>query len=314
MPYSVTVMFGVAIGVVNRMREGTIMKKFRRLAAGIVAAGMALAVLPVSAAQADDEYDLSHPITISNVQVTNITDTTADVSFDYEFDAAKFEKDTGRKAKEDIKGFCFVVAVDKILTMIPGERFYDPVGALGRYPYEEDLEYCERFVGDEVITPEQTEKIFGLHTEGLYAQGTDEELREATLERYGFRFSVKGDKDELKARDNVTIHMHDLQPNMWYGNKNVPQKNEENYIYPMSTGSFPLPEGGQNRWFLFREKLKEVAQPGPFSYTQQYNDTCWDYEKKWVGILYPRDKVCIEQKPRAANQRGYESAIRRSPP
>lgn len=49
--------------------------------------------------------------------------------------------------------------------MIPGERFYDPVGALGRYPYEEDLEYCERFVGDEVITPEQTEKIFGLHTE-----------------------------------------------------------------------------------------------------------------------------------------------------
>ena len=124
----------------------------------------------------------------------------------------------------------------------------------------------------------------------------------------------KADIDELKARDNVTIHMHDLQPNMWYGNKNVPQKNEENYIYPMSTGSFPLPEGGQNRWFLFREKLKEVAQPGPFSYTQQYNDTCWDYEKKWVGILYPRDKVCIEQKPRAANQRGYESAIRRSPP
>lgn len=172
--------------------------------------------------------------------------------------------------------------------MIPGERFYDPVGALGRYPYEEDLEYCERFVGDEVITPEQTEKIFGLHTEGLYAQGTDEELREATLERYGFRFSVKGDKDELKARDNVTIHMHDLQPNMWYGNKNVPQKNEENYIYPMSTGSFPLPEGGQNRWFLFREKLKEVAQPGPFSYTQQYNDTCWDYEKKMGGHPVPK--------------------------
>ena len=115
-------MFGVAIGVVNRMREGTIMKKFRRLAAGIVAAGMALAVLPVSAAQADDEYDWSHPITISNVQVTAVTDTTADVIFDYEFDAAKFAKITGSQA--EITQVCFIVSADKVLTMTPNERFY----------------------------------------------------------------------------------------------------------------------------------------------------------------------------------------------
>lgn len=44
--------FGVGCAV----REGTSMKRFKKLAAGMVAAGMALAMLPVAAAQADDYF------------------------------------------------------------------------------------------------------------------------------------------------------------------------------------------------------------------------------------------------------------------
>lgn len=45
-------MCGVASGLVGHAREGTSMKRFKKLAAGMVAAGMALAMLPVAAAQA----------------------------------------------------------------------------------------------------------------------------------------------------------------------------------------------------------------------------------------------------------------------
>lgn len=246
------------------------MKKFRRFAAGIVAAGMALAALPVSAAQAEDEYDWSHPITISNVQVTAVTDTTADVIFDYEFDAAKFAKITGSQA--EITQVCFIVSVDKVLTMTPNERFYQQSWASGRMPYEDDFELCANMTGDDAVTSEQENKFYSLRNENLTATMGKQEYPEATMSMYSFMRSNNLKGSELKARGRESVHLKGLQPNMWYGNKNVPQKNDDNGIYPMSAG--PLA-----RWLLFREKLKEVAQPGDFDYATKYDGTCWSWDE-----------------------------------
>ncbi|RYQ10972.1 internalin [Bifidobacterium pseudolongum subsp. globosum] len=242
------------------------MKRFKKLAAGMVAAGMALAMLPVAAAQADEEYDWSNPITISDVQVADVTDMTADVTFKYTFDEARFKK---FQPDAKITRVCFIVNVDKILTMTPEQRFYEPMWA-AREVWDDDPGLCTDMVGDDVVTPEQEQEFYSLKAVPLSTRLGSKDYREATLSMYSFR---RGDilaGNELKKAGTVSVRLKGLQPNMWYGNKNVPQKNEENYIYPMSTG--PLA-----RWLLFREKLKEVAQPGAFDQVMEYeyDGTCW---------------------------------------
>ncbi|RYQ10969.1 internalin [Bifidobacterium pseudolongum subsp. globosum] len=241
------------------------MRVFKRFAAGMVAAGMALAMLPVAAAQADDGYDWSHPITISDVQVTAVTDTTADVTFKYAFDEAKFKK---LLPDAKITRVCFIVNVDKILTMKPEQRFYESSWATGRDPYDDDPKLCADMVGDDVATPEQEQEFYSLKTVPLTMTMGNKAYTEATLTAYSF---LRGDSltgNELKKAGTASVHLKGLQPNMWYGNKNVPQKNEDEYIYPMSSGSLA-------RWLLFREKLREIAQPGAFDQVMEYDDTCW---------------------------------------
>lgn len=246
------------------------MKRFKKLAAGMVAAGMALAMLPVAAAQADDDYDWSNPITISDVQVADVTDTTADVTFKYTFDEGKFKK---LLPDAKITRVCFIVNVDKILTMKPEQRFYKPAWATGREVWDDDPGLCTDMVGDDVVTPEQEQEFYSLKTVPLSTTLGDKDYREATLSMYSFRRGDILTGNELKKAGTASVSLKGLQPNMWYGNKNVPQKNEENYIYPMSTGSLA-------RWLLFREKLKEVAQPGAFDQVMEYDDTCWTSDGK----------------------------------
>lgn len=106
------------------------MKRLKGLAAGIVAATMTMAALPVAAAQADDypwvaqvgDPVAGNPVEISNVAVTNITDTTADVTFDYTLNSRKLwhyseKTDTSgghpvvHANKSSIDRICFVVDV-----------------------------------------------------------------------------------------------------------------------------------------------------------------------------------------------------------
>ena len=63
----ITGMCEVVTGMAGHMREGTIMKRFKKLAAGVLAAGMALAMLPMAAAQAAEARTLTIETKVTDV-------------------------------------------------------------------------------------------------------------------------------------------------------------------------------------------------------------------------------------------------------
>ncbi|WP_242357217.1 hypothetical protein [Bifidobacterium pseudolongum] len=180
------------------------MKRFKKLAAGMVAAGMALAVLPVAAAQADDDYGYdegwSNPITISDVQVADVTDATADVTFKYTLDEAKFKELPASDIK--ITRVCFIVNVEKILTITPEQRFYAPMGAYGspRSTYHDDPQLCANMVGDDVVTSEQEQKFYDLKTVPFTMRIGDKAYPEATFTMYDFLRGHHFTGDEFKKK------------------------------------------------------------------------------------------------------------------
>lgn len=171
----------VIFGLVGHAREGITMRVFKRFAAGMVATVMALAMLPAVAAQADDYFFeglvgdpvAGNPVEISNVAVTDVNDTTAEVTFDYALNRKKmwhYSEKTDVNGvhtvvhadKSSIDKVCFVVDVQQLLNVTLGKEL--PGGAYASFPGEFANDLCAQGASDETITPEEHERIYGLHT------------------------------------------------------------------------------------------------------------------------------------------------------
>lgn len=211
------------------------MKRFKKLAAGMVAAGMALAMLPVAAAQADDYFFAGlvgdpvagNPVEISNVAVTNVSDTTAEVTFDYTLNRKKLwhysEKTNAygdhtvvHADKSSIDKICFVVDVQQVLNVTLGKKL--PGGAYASFPGEFANDLCAQSVSDETITPEESERIYGIHTGAAIG-----EQGQGTVDYYNFYRASSLDANEIQDKGRVNIRLQGLRPNTFYGNRNIPK-------------------------------------------------------------------------------------------
>ncbi|MEE1296744.1 MAG: S-layer homology domain-containing protein [Bifidobacterium sp.] len=185
------------------------------------------------------------------MRVTNVTDTSADVVLDYTFDRQSFQKTTGVDPSF-ITNVGFVTRVQKIVSMTPAETWYQPMSA-GCSPVWTDADD----VCTNVTKEDQAKNISGLRTEPLKVW--DHTI--GTMSGYDFHsVTTLNASTELKDKGTVTIPIRNLQPQTWYGNKNVPQKDESKSIYPMSLGS-------EANWYLNVEKMREVGQTGALSET-----------------------------------------------
>ena len=211
------------------------MKRFKKLAAGMVADGMALAMLPVAAAQADDygfaglvgDPVAGNPVEISNVAVTNVSDTTAEVTFDYTLNRKKLwhysektnangDRTVVHADRSSIDRVCFVVDVQQVLNVTLGKKL--PGGAYASFPGEFANDLCAQGVSDETITPEESERIYGIHTGAAIG-----EQGQGTVDYYNFHRTSSLDANEIQDKGRVNIRLQGLRPNTFYGNRNIPK-------------------------------------------------------------------------------------------
>ncbi|PKV04211.1 1,4-beta-N-acetylmuramidase, partial [Bifidobacterium pseudolongum subsp. globosum] len=196
---------------------------------------------------------LTSPISLSNVTVSEITDTSAEVYFDYDFDLERLHNNPasgGDYQKEDIKKVCFVATVVNVLSITPEQYMYD-----FRQPYQgtDAPDLCTG-VDDEVLSAEQADEIYGLHhAEPLFVNNSWTGIHDkkvATFDAYHFQRYKLVKPEQLQKQGKLSISLPYLQPNMQYGNRNMTQY----YTRHTSDGL----------WWDLMYKLEEKAQPGPY--------------------------------------------------
>lgn len=232
-------------------------RRMKRIMAALSSLTVTAAVwaMGMPSAMADQPYgwyvleeNLKHPITISNVRVTNVTGSSADIVMDYTFDRQGFKKTTGVDTSY-IKNIGFVANVQKITSMTPAETYYE-WGWAGCSPMWTDSDdLCTNVTSDEEITDDKVQEMYGLQTSPLKVG--DHII--GTVSGYDFHRVYTLVPSELKDKGSVTITLKGLQPGTWYGNKNLPKTDRE--IYPMALGDTA-------KWALLVEKMKEAGQPG----------------------------------------------------
>ena len=203
----------------------------KRRIGGFVASAMVLTalMLPTYSAQAfeyitaDTGESVGNLVEISNVRVSNVTATSADITFDYKLDSSKmgyYRKNDGklhRATKADIERVCFVVDVQQIMSITvdawlptPGPVWYPGV----QVPY-----ICDNATNDADLTQEIQQDIYGIHHNASFTLD-GKEVGTATYASFYRTGNIAG--KDLADRDSVTISLKYLRPNTFYGNRNIP--------------------------------------------------------------------------------------------
>ena len=85
-------------------------------------------------------------------------------------------------------------------------------------PGEFANDLCAQGVSDETITPEESERIYGIHTGAAIG-----EQGQGTVDYYNFHRTSSLDANEIQDKGRVNIRLQGLRPNTFYGNRNIPK-------------------------------------------------------------------------------------------
>ncbi|WP_242502009.1 S-layer homology domain-containing protein [Bifidobacterium pseudolongum] len=223
----------------NEIERGPDMKKYMtRLT--VAAAVLAALIAPTSSAYANGGAAggisprpiAGNPVEISNIQVSNITDTTADVSFDYSLNSDKmwYYGDSGKTKAgiNNIDAVCFVVNVSHIFSVTAGDTAYN---------WDDDREMPDEWEGNMPVgNPCGNVDNLGRKNKsvsvdaGEYHNQKEDFIFGSKNGKYSYysfyTYIESNDSNEIANTKHLSVTLSGLRPGTFYGNKNLPTSPE----------------------------------------------------------------------------------------